>query len=323
MTTMKAAAYYRYGPPEVISIVDIKKPEPGPNEVLVRVYAGTVNRTDCGFRTAEYFVSRFFSGLFNPKINVLGCEYAGQIEGIGDKVTAFKVGDRVFGFNDGRFGGHGQYVTRRDNEAMALIPDGLSYEEAAPISEGGHYALSAITAAKAEHAKHVMVYGATGAIGSAAVQLLKHFGAKVTAVCNTRNVELVKKLGADVVVDYQNEDFTNTDERFDFVFDAVGKSSFGACRKILKEKGIYASTELGRRGENIYLSMLTPFFGGKKVVFPMPSKTREHVLLLKQLVEAGKFKPLIDRVYPLSQIVEAARYVETGQKTGCVVITIP
>ena len=200
--------------------------------------------------------------------------------------------------------------------------DNFSFEEAAPITEGAHYALCNIRAAKVSKGQNVLVYGATGAIGSAAVQLGKYFGANVTAVCNTKNVDLIKSLGAYEVIDYQKQDFTKTDKKFDFVFDAVGKSSFGQCKPILKDKGIYISTELGKNGQNIFLALITPILGGKKVLFPLPTIRKEDVLFLKGLVEEGKFKPVIDRKYSLEQIVEAAKYVETGQKTGNVVITV-
>ena len=319
---MKAVVHTKYGPPEVLQIKEVEKPVPKDKEGLIKVYATTVNRTDCGFRSAEYFISRLFSGLFKPKNQILGNEFAGVIEEIGEGVSLFKIGDRVFGYNDTKFGAQAEYMTMGENEAIVTIPDNLSFEEAAPITEGAHYALHDIRAAKVKSGQNVMVYGATGAIGSAAVQLLKCFGANVTAVCNTQNVELVKSLGADEVIEYQTQDFTKTDTRFDLVFDAVGKSSFGKCKMLLKEKGIYISTELGKNGENIFYALTTPLFGGKKVLFPLPTISKEDVLFLKSLVEEGKFKPVIDRKYSLEQIVEAAKYVETGQKTGNVVITV-
>jgi NADPH:quinone reductase-like Zn-dependent oxidoreductase len=319
---MKAVIHTKYGPPEVLQLKEVEKPVPKDNEVLIKVYATTVNRTDCGFRSAEYFISRFFSGLFKPKYQTLGCEFAGVIEAVGKNVTSFKIGEKVFGYNDKKFGAHAEYMTLAENEAITTMPSGLSFEEAAPITEGGHYALCNIRAAKVSKGQNVLVYGATGAIGSAAVQLVKYFGANITAVCNTKNVDLVKSLGADEVIDYQKQDFTRTDKKFDFVFDAVGKSSFGQCKPLLKDKGIYISTELGKNGENIFYALTTPLFGGKKVLFPLPTITKEDVLFLKGLVEAGKFKPVIDRKYSLEQIVEAAKYVETGQKTGNVIITV-
>ncbi len=319
---MKAAIHSKYGPPEVLKLAEVPKPTPKENEVLIKVYATTVNRTDCGFRSAEYFISRFFSGLIKPKNQILGNEFAGVIESTGKNVTGFHPGDKVFGYNDITFGAHAEYLTILENGAISTIPDGITFEQAACITEGGHYALSDIRAAKVKPGQNVMVYGATGAIGSAAVQLAKYFGATVTAVCNTKNVELVKKLGADVVVDYTKEDFTKTGQIFDFVFDAVGKTSFGKCKSILSKNGIYISTELGKNGENIFLALTTPIFGGKKVLFPIPSISREDVEFLKKLVINGNYKPVIDRSYRLDEIVEATRYVETGQKTGNVVILI-
>lgn len=319
---MKAAVYTQYGPPEVVSIKEVARPIPKDNEVLVRVYASTVNRTDSGFRSAEYFISRFWSGLWRPKYQILGSEFAGMVEDTGKDVTTFKKGDNVFGFNDTTFGGHGEYLTMAEHGSIALMPAGMGYAEAAPITEGSHYALCNIRAAKIQPGQHVLVYGATGAIGSAAVQLLKHFGANVTAVCNTKNAGLVKKLGADTVIDYQTEDFTKTTTRFDFIFDAVGKSSFGQCKPLLHQKGIYISTELGKRGENILFALTTPIWGGKRVLFPLPTITKEDVLFLRELVENGAFKPVIDRTYPLDEIIEAYTYVHTGQKTGNVILKI-
>lgn len=319
---MRAIINTEYGPPEVVKLMEVDKPVPKDNEVLIKIHATTVNRTDCGFRSAEYFISRFFSGLFRPKFKTLGNEFAGEIETIGKNVTSFNIRDKVFGYNDTRFGAHAEYMTMAENEAITTMPGNLTYEEAAPITEGGHYALCDIRAAKIKSRQNILIYGATGAIGSAAVQLVKYFGAKVTAVCDTKNVELVKSLGADMVIDYTRQDFTKTDQRFEFVFDAVGKSSFGQCKPLLNEKGIYISTELGKNSENIFLSLLTPLFGGKKVLFPIPSISKEDVVFLKGLVETGKYKPVIDRRYTLDQMVEAYRYVETGQKTGNVVITM-
>lgn len=319
---MKAIVYTKYGPPEVAKLMEVAKPIPKNNEVLVKVYSSTVNRTDSGFRSAEYFISRFWSGLLQPKFQILGCEFAGIIEEIGPCVTTFKKGDKVFGYNDKTFGGHGEYLTIAENDAITILPNNLSFNEAAPITEGAHYALNNIKASKVEKGQNVLVYGATGAIGSAAVQLLKHFETKVTAVCNTKNVELLKSLGADIVIDYQTQDFTNTKNKYHFIFDAVGKSSFGQCKPLLTEKGIYISTELGKNAENIFFALTTPILGGKKVLFPIPSINKTDVIFLKELVENGEYKPVIDSLYKLDQIVEAYQYVETGQKTGNVVIKV-
>lgn len=319
---MKAAINTQYGPPEVVRVGTLPKPEPKDDEVLIRVKYSTVNRTDCGFRSAEYFVSRFFSGLFKPKNTVLGCEFAGEIVQIGQNVSAYSVGDQVFGYDDARFGGHAEYKTIAENGPMALKPANMDLRRTAALTEGSHYALNNIRAANVKAGDIVLVNGSTGAIGSAAVQLLKYFGAYVVAVANTKNLEMVKSLGADEVIDYQTQAFTKTNHRFDFVFDAVGKSSFGQCKPLLKPKGIYISTELGKGGENIFLALISNFSQGKKVLFPIPPSRKEDVELLGQLAAEGKFMPVIDREYTLDDIVEAYHYVETGEKTGNVIIQI-
>ncbi len=319
---MKAIVYTQYGPPEVVSMVEMDRPIPSDDEVLVKVHASTVNRTDCGFRSAEYFIVRFFSGLISPKNQILGCEFSGEIESVGKNVTSFKSGDRVFGFNESKFGAHAEYMTIPEPDAIDLIPDGLSYQEAAPLTEGIHYAFCNLKSAKLKAGQQILVNGGTGAIGSAAIQLAKYFGAEVTAVCHRNQVDLVKSLGPDEVIDYTQSDFTQLNKKFDIVFDAVGKSSFGKCKPILKDQGIYMSTELGYMSQNPFLAMITPFLGGKKVLFPLPTIKKEDVSFFKKLVEDGDFRPLIDRTYPMDQIVEAYRYVETGQKIGNVVIQI-
>lgn len=319
---MKAIVHKKYGPPSVAQLIDIVKPIPKENEVLVKVYASTVNRTDAGLRSAEYFISRLFTGLIRPNNQILGCEFAGCIAQIGKKVTLFKVGDRVFGYNDTQAGGHAEFLTIKETDAIRVIPKQLSYLEAAPITEGAHYALSNIKAAWVKDGQNVLVNGATGAIGSAAVQLLKYYGAIVTAVCSSKNKELVRSLGADFIIDYETSDFTKTDKKFDFIFDAVGKSSFRKCRPLLCKKGIYTSTELGKYAANIFLALITPIFKGKKVLFPLPVMNKEVLEFLSNLIERGKFMPVIDRVYEMQQIVEAYTYVESKQKVGNVVLKI-
>lgn len=319
---MKAIVYTKYGPPEVAQLMEVDKPIPEDNEVLIKVHSTTVNRTDSALRSAEYFINRLFSGLFSPRNKILGNEFAGEIDAIGKDVKSFIIGEKVFGYNDKKFGAHAEYMTMAENGPITTMPENLSYDEAAPICEGSHYALCDIRAAKVKNGQNVLVNGATGAIGSAAVQLLKHFGAKITVVCDTKNVELVRSLGADVIIDYSKEDFTKTKQTFDFIYDAVGKSSFGKCKPLLNKNGIYKSTELGKNAENIYLALITPILGGKKVLFPIPTITKEDVIFLKELVERGEFKPVVDRQYKLEQIVDAYKYVETGQKTGSVVIKI-
>ncbi|MFN4123757.1 MAG: NAD(P)-dependent alcohol dehydrogenase [Flavobacteriales bacterium] len=252
----------------------------------------------------------------------MGCEFAGIVQDIGQHVTTFKIGDNIFGFNDKTFGGHGEYLKIAETDAIATIPDECSFDEAAAFTEGAHYALVDIRAAKVKRGQNVLVNGATGAIGSAAVQILKHFGARVTAVCDTPNVDLVKSLGADEVIDYQKQDFTKTDAKFEFIFDAVGKSSFGKCKPLLTAKGIYISTELGKNAENIFYALSTPLWGGKKLLFPIPSISQQDVIFLKELVEKREFRPVIDRKYRMNQIVDAYKYVESGQKIGNVILKI-
>lgn len=320
---MKAAVHTRYGSPDVVRIADVDKPTAKDHEVLVKVHMTTVNRTDCGFRAGKPFFVRLFSGLLKPKATVLGCEFAGVVEAVGRGVTSFEVGDKVFGFSEWRFGAHAEYLTIGEAGSLATMPTNTTYEEAAPSTEGSHYALSLISKAKIESGQHVLVNGATGAIGSAAVQLLKRLGAVVTAVCDTENMELARGLGADRVIDYTAEDFTKDEQTYDVVLDAVGKSSFGRCKRLLKPRGIYLSSDLGFWSQNPILALTTPLFGGKKVMFPVPPKyDQERVRGFKEMIESGEFKPVIDRRFRLDQIVEAYRYVETGKKIGNVVISV-
>ena len=253
---------------------------------------------------------------------MLGCEFAGVVEAIGSGVTSFAVGDHVFGFSEWRFGGQAEYLTMPEDGSLATMPANVTFEEAACSTEGSHYALSMITKAKIASGQHVLVNGATGAIGSAAVQLLKRLGVVVTAVCATEHVELVRGLGADRVIDYTAEDFTEDAQTYDVVLDAVGKSSFGRCKRLLKPRGIYVSSDLGFLAQNPILAFITPLFK-QRVLFPIPPKyTRARVRGFQQMLEAGEFRPVIDRRYALDQIVEAYRYVETGRKIGNVVIDV-
>lgn len=319
---MKAVIHTKYGPPEVAQLMEIPKPQPKPNEVLIKVYASTVNRTDSGFRSAEYFISRFWSGLLRPKHQTLGCEFSGIVEETGTGVTLFKIGDKVFGFNDKTFGGHAEYLVIPESSSLAIIPETFGFEEAAALTEGSHYALCNIRRSGIRQGQHALVYGATGAIGSAAVQLLKYSGVHVTAVCNTQNVDLVRSLGADRVIDYQTEDFTKTGQTFELIFDAVGKSSFGQCKPLLTAQGKYVSTELGKNAENIFLALFTPLLRKKRVIFPIPTMNKEMINFLKERAESGDFRPVIDRTYRLEEITEAYTYVETGMKTGNVILKI-
>lgn len=317
---MKAAVYYKYGTPEVLSVKEFPVPVPDDNELLIKVYASTVNRTDTGFRSACYFISRFWSGLLRPKINIPGCEFAGEVVETGKNVKKYKSGDRVFGYDDIKFTANAEYIIQNENDTLAIIPDNLSYEEAAPLTEGAHYALCDLRAAKIKKGDKILIYGATGAIGSAAVQLSKYFGTEVTAVCDTKNIELVKSLGSDEVIDYTTEDYAKADKKFIFIFDAVGKSSFNKCRPIMEKNGIYISTELGYMGQNIYYALITPLFRGKRVLFPLPVTRQEDIEFIRDIAEKGLFKPVVDRKYKLEEIVEAHRYVESGKKTGNVLL---
>jgi len=319
---MKAAVYREYGPPETVSVERVDVPTPAKDELLVHVRATTVNRTDSGFRSAEYFVSRFFSGLFRPKFNVLGNEFAGDVVATGDAVTSARVGDRVFGFNDVRFGAHAEYMVVKDADAFAAIPEGLSYAEAAPITEGAHYALCNLRAAKVKAGQTILVNGGTGAIGSAAIQLSKAMGLTVTAVCGPDHIELVRSLGANSVVDYSRQDFTTLGDRFDVVFDAVGKSTWAKCKPLLTERGIYMSTELGPYLQNPLFALFTPLAGGKRLLFPLPTISKDDVDYLRDLVATSTFRPLIDRYTTLENIVETYRYVEKGFKVGNVVVVL-
>ena len=303
--------------------MDIDRPTPGDREVLVKVFVTTVNRTDCGFRAAKPWIVRFFSGLIRPRARVLGTEFAGVVEAVGRDVESFGVGDRVFGFSEPRFGAHAEYLVIREDGAIATIPDGQTFDEAAANTEGSHYALAIVRAAGIGSGDSVLVNGATGAIGSAAVQLLKGLDASVTAVCGTEHIELVRRLGAGRVIDYTVEDFTMDQERFDVVLDAVGKSSFGRVKHLLKPRGIYLSTDLGPLSMNPLLALITPLFGRKRVMFPVGGKfDRGMATYLREQVESGVFRPVIDRTYPLDRIVEAYRYVETGGKVGNVLIRV-
>ncbi len=319
---MKAAVSTKYGPPEVVSLEDVAKPTPGDDELLIKVRATTVNRTDCGYRAGRRLPIRLFSGLRRPKVAILGTEYSGEVVAVGADVTGFALGDRVCGYCEGTFGAHAEYMTIQAERLIARIPTDWTFEEAAPSTEGSHYALGMLRGAEVESGQDVLIYGATGAIGSAAVQLAKSLGANVTAVCGTQHVALVERLGADRVVDHETTDFTRDSQKYDLVLDAVGKSSFRRCRRLLKPRGIYISSEVGLFWHGPLLALITPLFRRRKLMFVIPKRDPEGTKYLKALIESGEFKPVVDRLYPLDQIVEAYRYVETGEKVGNVVITV-
>jgi NADPH:quinone reductase-like Zn-dependent oxidoreductase len=322
---MKAIVYTKYGPPNVLRLVDIEKPIPRENEVLVRIHATTVNRTDCATIRAKPFFMRIITGLLKPKKHIPGTEFAGEVEAVGENVLSFKTGDRVFGFDDQGTEAHAQYTAIPENKILT-IPDAITYEQAAASCEGTYYAYNFIKKVNLKKGQNVLVNGATGAIGSAAVQLLKYFDANVTAGCATRNIGLVKSLGASRVVDYTKVDFTSDDLRYDFIFDTVGKSSFFKCIRLLQPGGIYISSDLGYLAQNLVLpsitSVIKPLLGNRKSVFPNPADIRGSMLLLKKLMEQQIFKAVIDKTYPLEEIIDAFKYVEIGHKTGNVVISL-
>ncbi|WP_300013168.1 NAD(P)-dependent alcohol dehydrogenase [Pseudonocardia sp.] len=311
-----------YGPPEIVRIAEVPTPRPGDGELLVRVHATTVNRTDCGYRAPHPSWARVFFGLRRPKATILGTEFAGEVVEVGPGVARFEVGDRLFGYVEGTFGAHAEYLTVAEDGSVATIPDELSHVQAAPATEGAHYALMMLRAAQVAPGSDVLVYGATGAIGSAAVQLAKHLGATVTAVCATDHVGMVEGLGADRVIDYTAGDFTRHGRTYDAVIDAVGKATFAQCRPLLRARGIYVSSDLGPYGQNVALSLITPWLPGRTVRFPIPRHDQEMIASFRELLATGAFRPVIDRTYPFAQIVEAYRHAESGRKVGNLVLTV-
>jgi NADPH:quinone reductase-like Zn-dependent oxidoreductase len=318
---MRAVVHDRYGPPEVLRVAEVERPVPKDDEVLVRVHASTVTRGDAmGVRGVEYRFMRLFTGIRRPRRTSLGTEYAGRVEAVGAAVTEFRVGDGVFGIAGGA---NAEYVTARESGVIAQKPTGLTYEEAAALPDGSLLALTCLRPAYPLRGKSVLVYGAAGSVGTAAVQLLAHhFGAEVTAVCDTKDVELVRSLGARDVLDRLREDFTKNGQTHDVIFDAVGKHSFRRCRRSLKSGGIYISMDLGFMYHLPLLALVTRFVGSRRGTLGMGRYRKEDLVLVKELVETGKYRPVIDRRYALDEVVEATRYVETGQKTGNVVLTV-
>lgn len=313
----------RYGAPDVVVVRDVPAPEPAGDELLIRVDATSVNRTDCAYRAARPFFMRAFTGLRRPRRTVLGTEFAGQVVDVGAAVDRFAVGERVFGYCEGRFGAHAELLVVRQDSSIATVPAGIDHFTAAAATEGCHYAASAIRRADVRPGDRVLVNGATGGIGSAAVQLLAAMGAEVTAVCHAEHAALVRRLGASSVHTLEEGDFTRGTLLYAFVFDAVGKSTFARCRRILEPSGIYVSSELGPGWQNIPLSLLgLARRGRQRVVFPFPDQGPAMIEPIREHLAAGTFRPVIDRSYPLEDIALAYRYVEGGQKVGNVVITV-
>jgi NADPH:quinone reductase-like Zn-dependent oxidoreductase len=304
-----------------LRVAEVERPVPEDDEVLVRVHASTVTRGEAmGVRSVEYRFTRVFTGVRRPRNTTIGSEFAGRVEEVGAAVTEFRVGDDVFGF---RGGANAEYVAVRESGVLAPKPAGLTYEEAAAVPDGSLLALSCRRPAYPLRGKSGLVYGAAGSVGTAAVQLLAHhFEAEVTAVCDTKDVELVRSLGAREVLDRFAEDFTKGGRTYDVIFDAVGKHSFRRCRHSLQPGGIYISMDLGFLYHVPFLALATRFVGSRRATLGLGRYCKEDLLLVKELVESGKYRPVIDRTYALDDIVEATRYVETGQKTGNVVVRV-
>jgi len=324
---MKAIVHTKYGPPDELQLLEVEKPVPGNNEVLIKIHATTVTTTDCNARNFTFvpksfmLFARIMFGFKKPRIKILGIDLAGEIEAIGKDVKLFKAGDHVFGSPGTKLGGHAEYVCVPENGALAIKPADLSWEKAAAISLAGNTALFFIRdLAKIQAGQRILIHGASGAIGTYAVQLAKYYGAVVTGVCSATNADLVKSLGADKVIDYTKEDFTKSNEKYDFVFNVVGKTTFSQCKGILTPKGIYLDNMMEVKD---FLKVLwTSIVGGKKIKGGVSTERAENLNFFIELIESGKLIPVIDRVYPLERTAEAFQYVEQGHKKGNVIITI-
>jgi NADPH:quinone reductase-like Zn-dependent oxidoreductase len=318
---MKAVTRTQYGSPDILEVKEIDKPVPGKGELLIRVLATTVNRTDCGILLGKPNIIRAFTGLITPTDLVPGTDFAGEVEAVGPGVTKFKEGDKVWGFNDNGLSSWAEYTVIKEGGNLAIIPANSSFSDIAACIEGAHYALNFINKVKVNAKDKVLINGATGAIGSAMLQILVHMGIDVTAVGNTKNLALLESLGASKVVNYEQEDFTKLPEgSFDFVFDAVGKSRFVLCEHLLKPEGAYISSELGEGLENTYLPLFTKLKGGKRVKFPFPSNIKGSLNYINDLLSKGAFRPIIDRTYSIDDIKQAYTYVLSGEKTGNVIV---
>ncbi|MCB0227096.1 MAG: NAD(P)-dependent alcohol dehydrogenase [Anaerolineae bacterium] len=324
---MKAIVYREYGSPDVLKLEEVEKPTPKDNELLIKIHATTVTATEATFRRGEPLIARLFTGLTKPKNTRLGEELAGEIEAVGKDVTRFKIGDQIFGTAGPEFGANAEYICLPEDGVLTIKPANMDYEEAASSVDGVLTALPFLRdTGNIQSGQKVLINGASGSVGAAAVQLAQVFGAEVTGVCSTSNVELVKSLGADKVIDYTQEDFTQSQETYDLIFDTVGKTSFARCKKTLKPNGIFLEAAINGLGL-LPQVLWTAMFGSKKVKIAATGlrpegDRRKDLVFLKELIEAGKIKPVIDRCYPLEHIAEAHRYVDTGHKKGNVVITL-
>jgi len=323
---MKAIEYRKYGSPEVLQLKEVEKPGVKDNEILIRIHATTVTATECTFRKGEPYISRLFTGITKPKLKRLGEELAGVVEAVGKDVKLFKRGDQVFGTAGPGFGANAEYIAIPENGVLAIKPDKLSFGEAAASIDGFLTAMPFLRdTGKISKGQKVLIYGASGSVGAAAVQVAKYFGTEVTAVCSTSNLGWVKNIGADFVIDYSKEDFTKADKTYDIIFDTVGKTSFSQCKSSLTQKGVFLEAGIGMGVLGHVL--VTSLFGSKKAKIAAtglrpPAERKKDLILLKQLMEEGKIKPVIDKTYPLEQIAGAHRYVDKGHKKGNVVITV-
>ena len=317
---MKAAIRRFYGSSSAIKVEEIEKPAPKDNELLIRVYATTVNRTDCANLTGKPFIMHLMLGLVNPRKIILGTDFAGVVEAVGKSCKSFRLNQRVFGFTDMGLESQAEFMVLTPKDNLVAIPDQVEFKQAVASLEGAHYAHSFILKSNIHSGQKILINGATGAIGSALLQFARTFDVQITATCNSENFELIRSLGADRVIDYAKEDFTKSNEKYDLVFDAVGKSTFGKCKPILEKNGIYISSEFGPYSQNVFYSLFTSLFGGKKVKFPIPYSLSMTLPYIKSKMEQGVFKPIIDREYPLEEIADAYTYVLSGRKIGNVLI---
>jgi len=322
---MKAIVCTKYGPPEVLQLKEVEEPTPRDNEVLIKIFATTVTSGDMRMRSFKvpplpWLPMRIFMGLRGPRKKIFGTDLAGEIESVGKDVKLFKKGDQIFG-STGGFGAHAEYVCLSEEEVLTTKPTNMTYEEAAPVFFAGHTALHFLRKGNIQSGQKVLIYGASGAVGTFAVQLARYFGAEVTGVCSTTNLEMVKSLGADKVIDYTKEDFTKSGETYDIIFDTVGKSPFSGSIRSLKKKGFYLRT-VHMTLSPIVRGLWTSMTSSKKVIGGVATEHKEDLIFLKELIEAGKIRSVIDRRYPLEQIAEAHQYVDKGHKKGNVVITL-
>ncbi len=317
---MKAVVYTKYGSPKVLQLKEVAKPVPKDNEILLRIKATAVNSGDVRLRKADPFAVRFFFGLRKPKINILGSVFSGEVESAGKQVRLFKVGDQIFGHTDMKFGAYAEYICLPEDGSLALKPPAISHKEAAAIPFGGVTALHFIRKAMIKANQKILVVGASGAVGSAAIQLAKSYGAIVTGVCSTVNIDLVKSIGADKVIDYTKEDFTQNGETYDLIFDTVKAISVSRSIKSLNKKGLMIVSAAGM--SEMLQGLWVSVSGSKKVLTGVIRHKAEDIIFIKDLIESKEFKPVIDRTYPLNQVAEAHAYVEKGHKKGNVVIEV-